>query len=105
MLNGIQNTRIEEALSGTGFSDFVRRGAGADTVNRCRDTLSLQPGSGGSRHSRRAEVLTGAVCRQTMPHRARFFSPSSVGGGSMQHPGLHRTESPHSKRALYPEEA
>jgi tRNA 2-thiouridine synthesizing protein E len=79
MPNGIQNTRIEDALSGTGFSDFVRRGAGADTVNRCLDTLSLQSGSGGSRRDRRAEMLTGAACRQTVPHRVRFFRPALSG--------------------------
>jgi len=41
MPNDIHNTRIEDGLSGTEFRDFVRQGAGADTVNRYLDsTLS-----------------------------------------------------------------
>ncbi len=47
MPNDIHNTRIEDDLSGTEFSDFVRQGAGADTVNRYVDTTPLQSGSGG----------------------------------------------------------
>jgi hypothetical protein len=39
--------QIEDDLSGTEFSDLVRQGAGADTVNRYLDsTTTLQPGSG-----------------------------------------------------------
>ena len=55
MPNDIHNIQIEDDLSGTEFSDVVRQGAGADTVNRYLDTTStLQSGSvstsGGSRH-------------------------------------------------------
>ena len=47
MPNDIHNMQIEDDLSGTGFSDLVRQGAGADTVNRYLDsTTTLQPGSG-----------------------------------------------------------
>ena len=54
MPNDIHNIQIEDDLSGTEFSDVVRQGAGADTVNRYLDTTStLQSGSsstsGGSR--------------------------------------------------------
>jgi hypothetical protein len=38
MPNDIHNTRIEDGLSGTEFADFVRQGAGADTVNRYLDS-------------------------------------------------------------------
>lgn len=47
MPNDIHNTRIEDGLSGSEFADFVRQGAGADTVNRYLDTTT--PRSGGSR--------------------------------------------------------
>jgi hypothetical protein len=47
MPNDIHNTRIEDGLSGTEFRDFVRQGAGADTVNRYLD--STTPLSGSSR--------------------------------------------------------
>jgi len=46
MPNDIHNTRIEDGLSGSEFADFVRQGAGADTVNRYLDTAT--PQSGGS---------------------------------------------------------
>ena len=47
MPNDIHNIQIEDDLSGTEFSDVVRQGAGADTVNRYLDTTStLQSGSG-----------------------------------------------------------
>jgi hypothetical protein len=46
MPNDIHNTRIEDGLSGTEFADFVRQGAGADTVNRYLDTTTVQSGSG-----------------------------------------------------------
>jgi hypothetical protein len=46
MPNDIHNTRIEDGLSGSEFADFVRQGAGADTVNRYLDTTT--PQSGGS---------------------------------------------------------
>jgi hypothetical protein len=47
MPNDIHNIQIEDGLSGTEFSDVVRQGAGADTVNRYLDTTStLQSGSG-----------------------------------------------------------
>ena len=46
MPNDIHNIQIEDDLSGTEFSDVVRQGAGADTVNRYLDTTStLQSGS------------------------------------------------------------
>lgn len=49
MPNDIHNTRIEDDLSGTEFSDFVRQGAGAATVNRYLDTTTTsQSGSGSS---------------------------------------------------------
>lgn len=47
MPNDIHNTRIEDGLSGTEFSDFVRQGAGAATVNRYLDSASAT--RGGSR--------------------------------------------------------
>jgi hypothetical protein len=46
MPNDIHNTRIEDGLSGSEFADFVRQGAGADTVNRYLDTTTPQSGSG-----------------------------------------------------------
>jgi len=47
MPNDIHNIQIEDDLSGTEFSDLVRQGAGADTVNRYLDsTTTLQSGSG-----------------------------------------------------------
>jgi len=46
MPNDIHNTRIEDDLSGTEFSDFVRQGAGAATVNRYLDTTTSQSGFG-----------------------------------------------------------
>jgi len=53
MPNDIHNTRIESDLSGTEFADFVRQGAGADTVNRYLDsTTTLQSGSGSATSSR-----------------------------------------------------
>ena len=48
MPNDIHNTRIEDGLSGTEFRDFVRQGAGADTVNRYLDSTSSPSGSGRS---------------------------------------------------------
>ena len=42
MPNDIHNTRIEDGLSGSEFADFVRQGAGADTVNRYLDTTTPQ---------------------------------------------------------------
>jgi hypothetical protein len=48
MPNDIHNTRIEDGLSGTAFRDFVRQGAGADTVNRYLDSTSSPSGSGRS---------------------------------------------------------
>ncbi len=50
MPNDIHNTRIEDDLSGTEFADFVRQGAGADTVNRYLDSTTTQ--SGGSASTR-----------------------------------------------------
>jgi hypothetical protein len=41
MPNDVHNTRIEDGLSGTEFADFVRQGAGADTVNRYLDSSTL----------------------------------------------------------------
>lgn len=58
MPNDIHNTRIEDGLSTTEFRDFVRQGAGADTVNRYLDTTTTtvrgvsdraMTGGGGSR--------------------------------------------------------
>jgi hypothetical protein len=49
MPNDIHNIQIEDDLSGTEFSEIVRQGAGAATVNRYLDTTTSQPGSGGSR--------------------------------------------------------
>lgn len=47
MPNDIHNIQIEDDLSGTEFSDVVRQGAGADTVNRYLDSATtLQSGSG-----------------------------------------------------------
>lgn len=47
MPNDIHNTRIEDGLSGTEFRDFVRQGAGADTVNRYLESaVTLQSGAG-----------------------------------------------------------
>jgi hypothetical protein len=46
MPNDIHNIQIEDDLSGTEFSDVVRQGAGADTVNRYLDTTSTLSGSG-----------------------------------------------------------
>lgn len=45
MPNDIHNTRIEDDLSGREFRDFVRQGAGADTVNRYQDTTTTVRGS------------------------------------------------------------
>jgi hypothetical protein len=54
MPNDIHNTRIEDGLSGTEFRDFVRRGAGADSVNRYPDrtTTNPRPSIGGGAASR-----------------------------------------------------
>jgi hypothetical protein len=41
MPNDVHNTRIEDGLSGTEFSDFVRQGAGAATVNRYLDSTTV----------------------------------------------------------------
>ena len=47
MPNDIHNTRIEDGLSGTEFRDFVRQGAGVDTVNRYLESaVTLQSGAG-----------------------------------------------------------
>ena len=47
MPNDIHNTRIEDGLSGTEFRDFVRQGAGADTVNHYLESaVTLQSGAG-----------------------------------------------------------
>src|SRR3569623_1285536 len=48
MPNDIHNTQIEDDRSGAELSDFVRQGAGADTVNRYLDTSTLQSGAGNS---------------------------------------------------------
>ena len=49
MPNDIHNIQIEDDLSGTEFSDVVRQGAGADTVNRYLDSTSTLPsGAGGA---------------------------------------------------------
>ncbi len=50
MPNDIHNTRIEDGLSGPEFRDFVRQGAGADTVNRYFDSTTTvsRGGSGAS---------------------------------------------------------
>lgn len=48
MPNDIHNMQIEDDFSGTEFSDFVRQGAGADTMNRYLDTSTLQSGAGSS---------------------------------------------------------
>lgn len=48
MPNDIHNIQIEDDLSGTEFSDVVRQGAGADTVNRYLDTTSTQTSGTGS---------------------------------------------------------
>lgn len=44
MPNDIHNTRIDTRLSGDAdaFKDFVRQGAGADSVNRYLDTTSVR---------------------------------------------------------------
>jgi hypothetical protein len=52
MPNDIHNTRIEDGLSGTEFRDFVRQGAGADTVNRYLDSTTPLSGSSGSATTR-----------------------------------------------------
>ena len=52
MPNDIHNTRIEDGLSGTEFRDFVRQGAGADTVNRYLDSSTSLKGSGPSTTTR-----------------------------------------------------
>lgn len=52
MPNDIHNTRIEDDLSGTEFRDFVRQGAGADTVNRYLDSSTPSTGSGRSATTR-----------------------------------------------------
>ena len=53
MPNDIHDTQIEDDLSGTEFRDFVRQGAGADTVNRYLDsTTTLTPGAGSASTSR-----------------------------------------------------
>lgn len=44
MPNDIHNTRVEDNLSTTQFRDFVRQGAGADSVNRYQDTTSTGRG-------------------------------------------------------------
>lgn len=44
MPNDIHNTRIEDNLSTTQFRDFVRQGAGADSVNRYKDTTTTVRG-------------------------------------------------------------
>lgn len=46
MPNDIHNTRIEDGLSGIEFSNFVRQGAGAATVNRYLDGSPAGMGSG-----------------------------------------------------------
>ena len=51
MPNDIHNTRIESDLSGTDFADFVRQGAGADTVNRYLDSTATT-GTGSASTSR-----------------------------------------------------
>ncbi|MBW8371558.1 MAG: hypothetical protein K0M66_11405 [Thiobacillus sp.] len=48
MPNDIHNTRIESDLSGSEFSDFVRQGAGADTVNRYLDSTTTRQSAAGS---------------------------------------------------------
>jgi hypothetical protein len=45
MPNDVHNTRIEDGLSGTEFSDFVRQGAGAATVNRYLDSATTVSGA------------------------------------------------------------
>ena len=52
MPNDIHNTRIEDGLSGTEFRDFVRQGAGADTVNRYQDSTPTLSGSSRSATTR-----------------------------------------------------
>ena len=52
MPNDVHNTRIEDDLSGTEFRDFVRQGAGADTVNRYLDSTTTLTGSSGSTTTR-----------------------------------------------------
>ena len=52
MPNDIHNTRIEDGLSGTEFRDFVRQGAGADTVNRYLDSTPTLSGSSRSATTR-----------------------------------------------------
>jgi hypothetical protein len=52
MPNDIHNTRIEDSLSGTEFADFVRQGAGADTVNRYLDSTTTLSGSSRSATTR-----------------------------------------------------
>jgi len=52
MPNDVHNTRIEDGLSGTEFRDFVRQGAGADTVNRYLDSTTTQSGSSRSTATR-----------------------------------------------------
>lgn len=47
MPNDIHNTRIEDDLSSTEFSNFVRMGGGADSVNRYLDSTTTT-GSGAS---------------------------------------------------------
>lgn len=52
MPNDVHNTRIEDGLSGTEFRDFIRQGAGADTVNRYLDSSATLSGSGGAATTR-----------------------------------------------------
>jgi hypothetical protein len=52
MPNDVHNTRIEDGLSGTEFSDFVRQGAGAATVNRYLDSTTTVSGAGSASTTR-----------------------------------------------------
>ena len=45
MPNDVHNTRIEDDLSGTEFADFVRQGAGAETINRYLDSSDIVTGT------------------------------------------------------------
>lgn len=48
MPNDIHNVQIEDDLSGSEFSAFVRQGAGASTVNRYLDSTTSQSTGAGS---------------------------------------------------------
>mgnify|MGYP001115811944 CR=1 FL=1 len=64
MPNDIHNTRIDTRLSGDSeaFKDFVRMGAGADSVNRYLDTTSVR-GNQAMGGNVRLDAMRGATRR------------------------------------------